>query len=281
MRDFTTLDCLSRCEQEHAYRYQQHLARAEPDASPHLGSAVHAGVRALFDGKSVLEASAAVVHAWGDFVAPPKKAHLNLTYAQSMVEQYHAQHFGAVQPFTVVLNERYLEWPERELCGIVDRIVRSKADGALYVMDLKTTGLYLAQAWLDQWRHSLQAAIYLDLAEHVLGEPIAGFWLDAVHVNKRGYAKREDFMRVGPFPYSEALRAELRAEVQALQVRAMELAEVPAEARKNPRSCFRYNALCPFFRFCTLEPADREDAIKMALAAGEFVTQVWEPGKRG
>src|SRR5207245_425770 len=118
-----------------------------------------------------------------------------------IVEMYTAQHFPSKQ-FEMVLNEHYLELPERALCGIVDRVVRSKADGQLYVMDLKTTGLYLSQAWFEQWRHSLQAAIYLDLVEHTLGDsagievpapapavPVAGFWVDAIHVNRRGYPK--------------------------------------------------------------------------------------------
>src|SRR2546428_13517854 len=210
--DFTQLDALARCEAEHGYRYQQHLARAEPDASAFFGQVVHVGVRNLFAGTHEPDG---IAQAWGEFVAPPKKAHLTLTYAQEIVEMYAVQHFPSKQ-FELVLNEHYLELPERSLCGIVDRVVRSKTDGQLYVMDLKTTGLYLSQAWFEQWRHSLQAAIYLDLVEHKyaterlppteLGkyvqfrnQEVAGFWVDAIPVNRRGYPKPEDFMRIGPF----------------------------------------------------------------------------------
>src|SRR2546422_118590 len=190
--DFTALDCLARCEAEHGYRYQQHLARAEPDASAFFGQVVHVGVRNLFAGTHEPDGLA---QAWGDFVAPPKKAHLTLKYAQEIVEMY-AEQYGLgqakeldtpvhnatsalsarrepAQSFDLVLNEHYLEHPKRSLCGIVDRVVRSKADGQLYVMDLKTTGLYLSQAWFEQWRHSLQAAIYLDLVEHELAREVA------------------------------------------------------------------------------------------------------------
>src|SRR5256712_10769037 len=199
--DFTQLDALARCEAEHGYRYQQHLARAEPDASAFFGQVVHVGVRNLFAGT---HESDGLAQAWGDFVAPPKKAHLTLRYAQEIVEMYAEQYgfardgqecagaqtlarpqvpdnikgqvaqpsicpdvlrdvgpsllavasgsagtLGLLAPraasFDLVLNEHYLEHPERSLCGIVDRVVRSKADGQLYVMDLKTTGLYLSQ----------------------------------------------------------------------------------------------------------------------------------------
>jgi len=306
--DFTSLSALLQCEQEWTYRYQQHLARPTADVSPHFGTAVHVGVRALFDGQPQEAVADAVSASWGDFVAPDKKAHLNLSYAQQVVEMYGevyglggaqqvatvgpglggATHLPAspASPFELVLNEHYLEAPERSLCGIVDRVVRSKQDGALYVMDLKTTGLYLGQAWFEQWRHSLQAAIYLDLVELKLAQPVAGFWVDAVHLDRRGYPKREDFMRVGPFPYSQEQRKELRALVDDLVFRARELSgELTTHIsrftpKKNPRSCFRFNALCPFFQFCTLDPQDRADAVRMGLASGDFLETPWEPSKR-
>src|SRR3989442_9422230 len=88
--DFTQLDALARCEVEHGYRYQQHLARAEPDASAFFGQVVHVGVRNLFAGTHEPDGLA---QAWGDFVAPPKKAHLTLKYAQAVVEMY-AEQYG-------------------------------------------------------------------------------------------------------------------------------------------------------------------------------------------
>lgn len=279
--DFTSLSNLLVCETEWDYRYRQHLARPTPDVSAHFGQVVHAGVRALFAGE---DGPAAASTAWGAFVAPPKKAHLNLAYAQNVVEQYAASYFGEnAAPFELVMNERYLEQEERSLCGIVDRVVRSKQDGALYVIDLKSTGLFLNGAWFEQWRHSLQAAIYLDLVEHALAQPVAGFWVDAIHLDRRGHAKREDFMRVGPFPYSEALRAELRTEVDELVSRVQYLdANIPKgyRASKNPKNCFRYNSLCSFFQFCTLDPEDRGDAVQMGLAAGDFVETPWRPSER-
>jgi PD-(D/E)XK nuclease superfamily len=280
--DYTALSVLLGCEQEFVFRHVRALTRNVTNVSPHFGQAVHAGVRALFDGAPREVVRDAVATSWGEFVAPEKKAHLNLSYAQNVVEQYAETYFGDnAAPFELVLNERYLEWPERGLCGIVDRVVRSKADGQLYVMDLKTTGLYLSQNWFEQWRHSLQAAIYLDLVEHTLDhEVVAGFWVDAIHLDRRGYARKDDFMRVGPFPYSPALRAELRRTVDVLLKRANELERMPEQAVKNPRNCFRFNSLCSYYGLCTLDPSDREDAVKMGLAAGDFVEKRWEPKER-
>src|SRR5512147_1444366 len=143
--DYTALSCLLQCEAEWDFRHRQGLTRPHADVSALFGQAVHAGVRALFDGAPKEVVTDAVASSWGEFVAPEKKAHLNLAYAQAVVEMYADTHFGSnAAPFEMVLNEHYLEWPERSLCGIVDRVVRSKQDGQLYVMDLKTTGLYLS-----------------------------------------------------------------------------------------------------------------------------------------
>src|SRR2546428_2682886 len=91
--DFTQLDALARCEAEHGYRYQQHLARAEPDASAFFGQVVHVGIRNLFAGTHEPDGLAEM---WGEFVAPPKKAHLTLKYAQRIVEMY-AEQYGLVR----------------------------------------------------------------------------------------------------------------------------------------------------------------------------------------
>jgi hypothetical protein len=291
--DFTQLSCLGQCEEEFVNRYLRHLARPEPDASAHFGMAVHAGVRALFDGlpQEAVEDAVTVAWAGADFSANEKKAHLTLTYAQAVVGAYHENYFSKLQPFEMVMNEQYLEWPERLLCGIVDRVVRSKADGQLYVMDLKTTGLYLGQAWFEQWRHSLQAAIYLDLVERQLdfispyetvtvSNHVAGFMVDAIHIDRRGVPRATDFVRAGPFAYSQELRQEMRELVKTWTERARFLRAHPEEAMKNPRQCYRFNSLCPFFNLCIIDPSVRNDAMQMAVTAGDYEEVPWIPSNR-
>src|SRR5512143_2247966 len=86
--DYTALSTLLSCEAEWDFRHRQGLARPRADVSPLFGQAVHAGVRALFDGAPKETVTDAVASAWGEFVAPEKKAHLNLSYAQAGVEMY-------------------------------------------------------------------------------------------------------------------------------------------------------------------------------------------------
>src|SRR5512146_4891 len=86
--DYTALSCLLQCEAEWDFRHRQGLTRPHADVSALFGQAVHAGVRALFDGAPKETVADATASAWGEFVAPEKKAHLNLSYAQAVVEMY-------------------------------------------------------------------------------------------------------------------------------------------------------------------------------------------------
>lgn len=292
--DHTLLDAAERCEVEAFYRYAQHLDSGRPSAAPLFGQAVHAGVRAFyetpFDTVAIL---AAVETAWGTAEFDPKE-YRTIDYAKAIVAAYAVEYPPSKWDFELVMNERYLE--DATECGIVDRVVRRKLDGQLYVLDLKTTGLYLGPAWQEQWRHSQQAARYLKLVEWDLakdarawavgGSPganrpsVTGFWCDAIHVNKRHYPKSEDFVRVGPFPYSEALRAELTAQRAAKGSQILKILSGAESPIKNTSHCFRWQSVCPFLRFCVADPADRADMVALALATGELVEKVWSPKER-
>lgn len=62
--DYTTLSTLQRCEQEYVWRHVRHLSGTALNASAHFGQMLHVGVRALYDGKSVVEAQAMLLEAW-------------------------------------------------------------------------------------------------------------------------------------------------------------------------------------------------------------------------
>jgi hypothetical protein len=339
--DHTALDCLARCEEEFRRRYIEHMASPVPDASALFGQAVHAGVAALYAGKSVADAMTVAEQRWtaailaahnslrdanldtksidvqrGVFLLKP---HLSAEYARAIVHMYAEE--LPIPKAGLLMNERYLEWSEQRICGVVDRVIEH-ADGSCFVHDLKTTGLYIGEKWARQWAHNLQTGgFYLDLAEHALsntvespgrGETqrerqgirdearagvglrsqdvaahvvpahreIAGVWIDAIHVDRRGYAKAEDFHTFGPFFYSAARREELRRVRHALIDRADFLVAAPVAARMETRSCFRYNSLCSFFNFCLTEPERREARYEMALESGELIHREWKPEER-
>jgi hypothetical protein len=214
------------------------------------------------------------------------KLHLSLWRAYKTLDIYAVEWglcnaFGdALKPatFDVVWNEGYAESATE--CGLPDRAVKMHADGLVYAMDLKTTSMYLSQGWQRSFEHSQQAAIQLDLLEAELGEPLAGFWLDAVHVRRDGVPRKDDLARYGPLAYSQELRAELREQRARKAERVRELLEHPERALKSPGACVRYNALCPYFDLCKALPEEREQLLQIALAKGNLKVEAWEPRER-
>jgi hypothetical protein len=301
--DHTALDWLARCEEEFVRRVVQKLDSPVPDASRLFGQAIHLGVSLVWggrDGRTAAadywtQACAGDEGRYGELLAQ-QKPYLTAEYVAKVVEMY-AKEYPESARGELLLNESYLEWPEQRICGVVDRVVRRPADSGVVVRDLKTTGLYVSEKWARQWAHNLQTgSFYLDLAEHELDKDAAAWrtggsfgaqgprvetvWIDAIHVDRRGYPKSDDFHMFGPFHYSPAMRAELRGVRARLIARADYLLEHPEDAQKEPRSCFRYNNLCTFFPYCILDPQDRSARYEMARMSGELEEREWNPKER-
>lgn len=184
---------------------------------------------------------------------------------------------GSKQPYTCVWNEGYAESATES--GLPDRAMRSTADGKLYAMDLKTTGMYISSSWERSFEHSQQVAMQLDILEAELGERVEGFILDAINVRAPA-ASGTNLVRYGPLVYSDALRAELRQHRQRLHTRANELASAPETALKAPGACVRYNDLCPYFDLCHADPEDREAFVQIKRERGQLEEREWNPKTR-
>lgn len=227
-------------------------------------------------------------------VLDPKKPHLSLWRARAIVREYAVQWLNyrsdipeadadAIAPLTsplydVVWNEGYAESATE--CALPDRCVRMRSDGLLAAQDTKTTSMFVSAAWQRSFEHNQQVAIQLDTLEATLGERVAGFWLDAIHIGRTGAPKAEDFTRYGPVMYSTALRDELRAQRVRQAQRITHLRERSQDALKSPSACVRYNSLCPYFDLCHADPADREALVQIALQRGALKEEAWEPRKR-
>lgn len=268
------------CEEKFTRRHVQHLAAPESSAAQAFGTAVHAGVRAYYDGATDHDIAHATERGYGAANADDsdfRTVGLALDYVDGYMRAW-PRPWG----FQVLWNEGFIAGAEFN--GIPDRAVKRDLDGLIYPFDLKTTSLWIGAAWQDQWQHSQQAAMQIELIEQKLAQPVAGFWMDAVYVSSRkGGPKRDDFVRCGPFTYSAAKRAELLAQVVRDSVRANELLAGAPPLMTGPRNgaCLAYGKRCQFARFCNLDPSDRADAYNLARATGELVEQPWEPENRG
>lgn len=264
--DHTALACLDRCEQEWVYRHARHLcAPEEAGKAAHFGTMLHLGVQQL---------------SAGSLVSLPEWESADPRYTRSRALRYlelYQEQWLKAPMFDVVWNEGYAESAEE--CALPDRAVRSRFDGLLYAMDLKSTGMYITPAWQRHFEHNQQVAMQLDILEYTLKEPLAGFWLDAIYVGKAAPSSK-DLMRYGPIAYSAELRSELREQRARKRVRAQVLQLYPQQAEKRTESCVRYTQLCPYFDLCRAEPQDREALIQLKLQRGALVEQAWEPRLR-
>lgn len=277
--DHTSLAALI-CEEKFARRHRDGLSRPEASAEQACGTAIHAGIRAYYDGHNDGLIADATLRGYGPTV--PGDDYRTPQLAQAYVAAY-MRAYPKPWPFAVVWNEGYIDG--EAFTGIPDRGVTRTLDGLTYAFDLKTTSGWLGTAWQEQWAYSQQAAMQLALLEQRLKRPVAGFWMDAVYLSTRKAGPQaSDFVRCGPFTYSAALRAELLAQVAYDSVRANEIvAGTGAPPMLNgPRNgaCIMYNRLCDFARFCRMDPADRADAYAMAEATGELVVRRWNPAER-
>lgn len=276
--DHTALGALI-CEEKFARKHRDGLARPGSSAAQACGLAIHAGVRAYYDGHNDGLIADAVVRGYGPTVPGDdyRTPELAVAYVAAYMRAY-----PKPWPFEVLWNEGYIAGAD--FTGIPDRGVRRRLDGLVYPLDLKTTSSWLGAAWQEQWAVSQQAAMQIELLEQRLKTPVAGFWMDAVYLSSRkGGPKPEDFVRCGPFTYSMARRTELLAQVARDSVRANEILAGAPPLLNGPRNgaCILYNRLCEFARFCRMEPEDREDAYNLAQATGELVVRRWNPAERG
>ena len=190
------------------------------------GSAIHAGRNVLYEARrrgATAYDDATIAEAVR--VARAHRGELggfrDANHVERIVRAYAARY--ASEPFEVVANEEYVEarilcqscnnsGPVSDCskcfdyCGIMDCAIRFADDGSEYVMDTKTTGSYLSEAWHGTMSLADQMTGYVAL-RRALGHRCDGYYVDGVHISdyvpKRGAAEpkidlEKDFVRVGP-----------------------------------------------------------------------------------
>ncbi len=228
-------------------KYRLHLQPASPNDKMTAGSAIHAARNVLFDWRAQHADAAAYPSDVVDAaVAKARQLRGDGPGARGadQVEQVvrvYAAKYGA-EPFRVVENERYVEarivcvkhvdtatalvapgapsWaptaatPEAlvccpdcfDFCGIIDAKL-GFADASEYIMDTKSTGAYLNDAWETAMRLGDQFVGYVAM-ERAAGRRCDGFYVDGIHVRDAKPRKdgslsvpgvdADDFVRVGP-----------------------------------------------------------------------------------
>lgn len=241
--DNSALSCFRESPETFRLKYRLHLQPASPDDKMRAGSAIHAARNVLFDYRASQEALGVAPGSFGYPDGVVLRAvnvarahrgegggHRSAEQVEQVVRTYAAKY--GVEPFAVVENEKYVEArihapdcvnapdaagvfgfkynlcsPECfDFCGIQDAVIRFP-DVSEYVMDTKSTGAYLGEAWETAMRLGDQFVGYVAM-RRANGARCDGFFVDGIHMKDAKPRKdgslgqpsvtEDDFIRVGP-----------------------------------------------------------------------------------
>lgn len=216
IHDASALSAFRENPEMYRLKYALNLVHPSPEFKMDAGSAIHAARNVLFSGGTLDEAVAQARAIRGPVEGPR-----NADQVEALVRAYAARYPRAEEEFAVVCSEEYAEAMIHSAacvpgsgcasevgcfayCGILDAVVRFP-DGSEYVMDLKTTGSYLNDAWFTMMSLSDQMTGYVAI-RRALGHRCDGYIVDGVRVND--YVPKgktvpnidlaKDFIRFGP-----------------------------------------------------------------------------------
>lgn len=235
--DNSALSCFRESPEVFRLKYRLHLQPASPDDKMRAGSAIHTARNVLFDYRAQQQREDGLKSLGFGYpddivlraVAVGRKhrgeggGHRSAEQVEQVVRTYAAKY--GVEPFEVVENEKYVEARIHsaachrlddqstcegagcfDFCGIQDAVIRF-SDGSEYVMDTKSTGAYLGEAWETAMRLGDQFVGYVAM-RRALGLRCDGFFVDGIHMKDAKPRKdgslgtpsvtEDDFVRVGP-----------------------------------------------------------------------------------
>ena len=260
------LEQFQSCPRLWQYKYLELLEPARFSGLPRpVGTAVHAGVAAIWEGRSKAEALGAAEAAYEEALAHFDRGMLTeedrtkiadgLMQVQECVRYYP---YGPGDVDEVVAVEKELEAelsPGVVLRGRVDRLVRH--NGMLWVHDTKTTGLDI-QTVSKLFGLRAQFAGYVMLATHAFpGEAVAGLMVDFIKKPRVNRRRDGSFSSLGETAHARevygltgAKAEEFLVWVDQLEESIQEVLEGTRKALKHAGACMVYNSLCPFFDLC-------------------------------
>jgi hypothetical protein len=149
------------------------------------------------------------------------------------------------------------------LCGHLDRLVNF--NGALWVMDRKTTGSALSTAYFSNFNPDNQMSQYTFAANIVTGKIAHGVIIDAAQLAVGFTRFQRAFTQRTPNQLEEWLQNTLSYIRQA--ERCAECGDWPM----NDSSCSKFGG-CPFRSVCSKDPSVRETFLR-----ADFEKRIWNP----
>lgn len=301
--DYSYISTISQCGRLAYYKYELGLT-AHADQSPYLlmGKALHAGLDWLYTHDWDVEGACAVAaEKWGNYRIPEthKAKHLTAGHAQIILRNYAEDRAGdAIRPIrfrpdqlnidtdSLHLYEdgtvRLVETPlsialtsAEQYGGLID--LPAEVNGIPAVIDHKSTGAWVGDAWARKYAMSHQLRGYVLIMRELTGLKINRAYVNGIYTGKEAaddlsaWKKRSSARSrlFGPFLYSEQHLEETRQwAMNWLRVR--ELYRTEGFWPQNDRACVSFAGGCEFYDVCRTSPHVRAAILKRDFTRREL-----------
>jgi len=215
--DNTTLRSVAECDSEAALRHVLGYTVADDKFAMECGIAVHEVMADYFQGNPAsycLQKFELLYRGYSEDNGLDSSMHLSYRLSWTNTDKILTEWFEthSLASFNFSVNPKLVEvgfeiplsddcvcgWPAQHvgrlgncheyrpafvMWGRLDAIVQSQHDGAIYVLDHKTTGR-LTPYWTEKFRNDSQMSGYVWAAQKTLGMPVVGVYINAIEFSK-------------------------------------------------------------------------------------------------
>ena len=295
------------CEEKFRLFEVEHIVGKQSKAAPAFGIAFHEGVASYrLNKKAGNSYQVSVAEAQNDFLKaykkhmPPEALSEVMTDAKRSpanglrilsgymnhyepigtkwlhIEVPFALHLGTVKIPDLDLDNTWSGWIEKDLIyvGIIDGV--GELQGRIDVNDIKTTGMFANDAWLEGFKMDQGLLGYMVAAREVLGidthyASIHGVWVQGEPKDPKRAKPLDDYFMTKEIYWDDEQIAEWQANTLST-VTKIERAKAEANFDKDyGQNCGAFGG-CPYRPLCSVTPKFRPQMVEM-----DYERKIWTP----
>lgn len=154
------------------------------------------------------------------------------------------------------------------LTGRMDKIVWNIAEESWWVVEHKTTGMWLGDAYMRQWSNSGQVRTYGFVGRKRWGSEFGGILVDCTSVAKKGKIA----MQMLPITLPPLAGGEWEKDMREIALAIAARRAGQARYVKSSDACERFGRICCYFEPCGIDYDPRQDP-----ASWGFRVEHWDP----
>ena len=302
--DYSAIAELAECPRRAYYSQELELVPKEPSIALHAGRVLHAALNEFYASGRDVEAAVEAVHlTWGTVTPPPDRAYLTAGHCEVIMRNYaedrskeafeplklpysDLKHDNIASFSASVDDDGYVVFGETPMAvrlsphlnyGMLIDLPVSQ-HGLIYIVDHKTTGQWVGEAWARQYARSMQLKGYARGLELATGLKVAGVYINGIYTGKEAadekakWSKRKSRRNAlfGPYIFQEHeldgvapwvrewLKTAGHYRTTGRLKEKLGTGTIASAWPKNDRAC----DYCPFAKLCWESPVMREATLK-------------------